>query len=107
MLENAYGINILPLALFASEFYSDNDSSVFTPRKLPSEHYMPKDLSLYARMHKAICVIQLKLEGQIIRRRPEYKMDDRDMLSRIDYSDMTITIDGGFIHAPVHESSRK
>ena len=55
---------------------------------------MPKDLSLYARMHKAICVIQLKLEGQIIRRRPEYKMDDRDMLSRIDYSDMTITIDG-------------
>lgn len=94
MLENAYGINILPLALFASEFYSDNDSSVFTPRKLPSEHYMPKDLSLYARMHKAICVIQLKLEGQIIRRRPEYKMDDRDMLSRIDYSDMTITIDG-------------
>ena len=94
MLENSYGINILPLALFASEYYSDVDSSVFTPRKMPSEHYMPKDMSLYARMHKAICVIQFKLEGQLIKRRPEYRMADRDMLSRIDYSDMSITIGG-------------
>lgn len=55
---------------------------------------MPKDMSLYARMHKAICVIQFKLEGQLIKRRPEYRMADRDMLSRIDYSDMSITIGG-------------
>ena len=94
MLENAYGINILPLALFANEQYADNDCSVFTPRNLPHERYMPKDMSLYARMHKAICVIMFKLEGQLIQRRPEYDMKDRDMLSRIDYSDMSINING-------------
>ena len=94
MIENAYGINLLPLALFANEYYGDVDCSVFTPRNMPREHYMPKDRTLYARMHKAMFIIQLKLEGQLLARHPEYNMPDRDMLNRINYDDMTITIDG-------------
>ena len=61
---------------------------------MPREHYMPKDRTLYARMHKAMFIIQLKLEGQLLARHPEYNMPDRDMLNRINYDDMTITIDG-------------
>ncbi|MDR0839931.1 MAG: fructose-1,6-bisphosphatase [Christensenellaceae bacterium] len=92
MLENSYGINLLPLALFATEQYKDAD--VFQPRKLPVERFRPRDLTLYARMHKAISVIQFKLEGQLVKRRPEYGMRDRDMLSRIDWAAHTIEIDG-------------
>ncbi|MBQ3551962.1 MAG: fructose-1,6-bisphosphatase [Clostridia bacterium] len=94
MLENAYGINILPLALFASEYYSGMDADVFKPRNMPTEHYRPKDTSLYSRMHKAIFIIQCKLEGQLIARHPEYGMADRDMLSRVNYEDMTLEING-------------
>ncbi|MDO4567320.1 MAG: fructose-1,6-bisphosphatase [Clostridia bacterium] len=94
MLENSYGINILPLALFANEYYGDVDCSAFTPRNMPSEHYVPKDRTLYARMHKAIFVVQCKLEGQLLARHPEYNMADRDMLSRIDYDDMSLEVDG-------------
>ncbi len=92
MLENSYGINLLPLALFATEKYSDAD--VFEPRKLPEEVFKPRDMKLYARMHKAISVIQFKLEGQLIARRPQYGMADRDMLSRVDWADGTLEIDG-------------
>lgn len=92
MLENAYGINLLPLALFATETYAE--ASVFAPRKLPAERYKPRDMGLYARMHKAISVILFKLEGQLVRRRPAYDMADRDMLSRVDWQDGSIAVDG-------------
>lgn len=92
MLENAYGINLLPLAVFSVERYGNAD--VFAPRSLPSEPYRPKDVSFYARMHKAISVIMFKLEGQLVRRRPEYGMQERDMLSRVNWENGTIEIDG-------------
>ena len=62
MLENGYGINLLPLAVFANERY--RDASAFEPRNLPSEPYRPRDKGFYARMHKAISVIMFKLEGR-------------------------------------------
>ena len=92
MLEDGYGINLLPLAVFSTEQYGD--AEVFHPRKLPEQAFNPRDLGLYSRMHKAICVIQFKLESQLIRRRPEYKMEDRDMMNRVDWTDYTIEIDG-------------
>ncbi len=92
MLENAYGINLLPLAVFSDVTY--RDAAVFRPRVLPAGHSLPRDSELFSRMHKAMCVIMFKLEGQIIARRPEYQMSDRDMLSRINYKDGTIEIDG-------------
>ena len=72
MLENAYGINLLPLAVFSDVTY--RDAAVFRPRVLPAGHSLPRDSELFSRMHKAMCVIMFKLEGQIIARRPEYQM---------------------------------
>lgn len=92
MLENSYGINLLPLALFANETYAD--AKPFAPRSLPGELYLPEDTGLYARMHKAIAIIQFKLEGQLVRRRPEYQMQDRDLLSRVDWKTGRVEIGG-------------
>ena len=92
MLEDGYGINLLPLAVFSNEQYEG--AEVFWPRKLPDQPFRPRDLSLYSRMHKAISVIQYKLESQLIHRRPEYNMADRDMLGRVDWQAYTIEING-------------
>lgn len=94
MLENSYGISLLPLAIFASRVYEGDEAAAFHPRSLPGALYLPEDPGLYARMHKAISIIQYKLEGQLIRRRPEYQMADRDVLSRVNWQDMTLTVDG-------------
>lgn len=92
MLEDSYGINLLPLAVFSTEQY--DDAEVFHPRKLPEQTFRPRDLTLYSRMHKAISVIQFKLESQLVRRRPEYNMADRDMMGRVDWETHTIQING-------------
>ena len=92
MLENAYGINLLHLAIFSDRVYGD--AEVFHPRNMPAGHRLPQDEVLFSRMHKAMCVIQFKLEGQLIQRRPEYNMKDRDMLSRVNYEKGSVEIDG-------------
>lgn len=92
IIENAYGINLLPLALMASEQYEHAER--FRPANLQPGNYDPRDIDMISRMHKAICIIQFKLEGQLIARRPEFKMQDRDMLSRVNYETKTIEIDG-------------
>ena len=74
-VENAYGINLRPLALFSMETYRDETD--------PLRH-----------MHKAIAVIQFKLEGQIIGRHPEYKMADRLLLDKIDFEHKTVETGG-------------
>lgn len=94
MLENSYGISLFPLAIFAEEQYAGNDASVFEPRVKPIHGYEPKDPGMYARMHKAICVIMFKLEGQLVRRNSEFNMTERDVLSRINYDNMTYDVDG-------------
>ena len=90
IVENAYGINLLPLAMLATETYHNVEP--YAPKG--TANMSSRDRELVARMHKAIFIIQLKLEGQLVRRRPEFNMADRDMLSRINYADMTIEIDG-------------
>ncbi|MEG2188827.1 MAG: fructose-1,6-bisphosphatase, partial [Christensenella sp.] len=74
-VETAYGINLRPLALFAQETYTD-------------------DTDLLDHMHKAIAIIQFKLEGQIIMRRKEYKMESRLLLDKINFDDMSVVVDG-------------
>lgn len=91
VIEECYGINLLPLALFANQTY--NNARLFRPKSVSIDQYKTMDLEMLSKMHKAICVIQFKLEGQIIARRPEFNMQDRDMLSLIDYTNMSITID--------------
>ncbi len=91
-LEEGYGINLLPLATFALETYSDTDCDAFAIRF--NTDYDTKDLSLDTKMHKAISIIQFKLEGQLIMRHPEFHMEDRLLLDKIDYGRKTVTVEG-------------
>lgn len=97
-LEDGYGINLLPLATFAMDVYGDDDCRQFLPKLsdttdaagIPDE----KTQMLMAKMHKAIAIIQFKLEGQMIAKRPEWKMAHRNLLHLIDREKGTVLIYG-------------
>lgn len=94
-LEDGYGINLVPLATFAMETYGDDPCKIFEP-KVPSgdSSLSLKNRRIIAKMHKAISVIQWKLEAALIKKHPEWKMDDRNLLHLIDMEKKTVTIDG-------------
>jgi fructose-1,6-bisphosphatase-3 len=93
LLEDGYNINLRSLSVFASHVYRDDPCTIFRPHILDENKYDPVDIELAAKMHKAIAVIQFKLEGQLIRRHPEFNMNDRLLLEKIDFSRGMITID--------------
>lgn len=90
ILEEGYGINLIPLATFAMKTYENSDCSVFSIHY--GADYDVKDLHLDMMMHKAIAVIQLKLEGQLIMAHPEYEMEDRLLLDKINFETGTVRI---------------
>ena len=91
-LEEGYGINLLPLANFAMETYGSDPCSVFQTKDFENNPRLTRSAQLMAKMHKAMTIIQFKLEGQTILRHPEYEMNDRLFLDKIDYAAGTITI---------------
>ncbi|WP_024613530.1 fructose-1,6-bisphosphatase [Clostridium sp. Ade.TY] len=93
-LEDSYGINIMPLATFALKYYKDDPCLEFIPKVNDISRYGKFELDLTAKMHKAISIIQFKLEEKIIKRRPEFKLDHRLLLDKIDYEKGTIIIKG-------------
>lgn len=92
-LEEGYGINLIPLATFAMEVYKNDKCECFDVDS-SSENYNMNDLELDKKMHKAISIIQFKLEGQLIKRRPDFHMQNRLLLDKIDFSDYTVKIEG-------------
>ena len=92
VLEDGYGISTRPLIAFAMEAYGNDDCRVFMPEVMGGITNDTSDF-MAAKIHKAITVIQFKLEAQIIKRHPEYKMDDRILIDKIDYDKGTIIID--------------
>ena len=94
VIEEGYGINLVPLTTFAMEWYGDKNCDNFAPKLSQGSPYPAKTIKLMAQMHKAITIIQFKLESEIIARRPEFKMEGRDLLSRIDYERGVVQIDG-------------
>ena len=94
VIETGYGISLRPLSVFANDVYSDCDVSRFAVKLMDDEGATDKDRLLSARMHKAITIILFKLEGQKLLRHPEYGMNDRLLLDKIDYENHTIEIDG-------------
>jgi len=92
MLEIGYGINLRPLAIFANNVYKDDPCSLFAPHMLDENKFDTVDESLTAKMHKAILIIQLKVEGARIMAHPEYEMEDRLLLDKIDFEKGTIKI---------------
>ncbi|KAG9392626.1 Fructose-1,6-bisphosphatase class 3 [Carpediemonas membranifera] len=88
-IENGYGISLLPLATFAMETYADD----------PCEQFIPKgekgmNQRLVSQLHKAIAVMQFKVESTLIDRNPSFDMADRQSLRMVDWENYTITIDG-------------
>ncbi len=93
-LEEGYGINLMPLATFAMDTYGDDPCEEFLPRELGEENMDAKTRQLTAQMHKAICVLQFKTESALIAKHPEWEMEDRRLLTAIDYKQGTITLGG-------------
>ena len=92
ILEDGYGINLLPLATFALTYYKEDPCQCF---KIKGNHRLnPVEQDLNLKMHKAISIIQFKLEGQLLMRRKEFGMADRALLDDIDYSEGTIRLNG-------------
>lgn len=82
-IEDGYGINLLPLATFAMEFYGEDQCKGFVPKTL-DKNISAAEMDLLAKMHKAIAILQFKVEGHIIKRHSEFQMDDRLILEQID-----------------------
>ena len=101
-LEEGYGINLLPLANFAMETYGNDPCTIFQTKDFENNPRLTRSAQLMAKMHKAISIIQFKLEGQTILRHPEYQMTDRLFLDKIDYARGVITIDG--VEYPITDS---
>ena len=94
VLEDGYGLNLRALAVFAAETYENDGCALYMPNALDDNIYDPVDLKLAAKMHKAITVIQMKLEGQLIAKHPEWEMSDRDLFGRTDFINGTVMLNG-------------
>lgn len=92
VLEDGYGINLLPLATFANQTYHDDPCECFKLRG--NTDYNELEVETDVRIHKAIAIMQFKLEGQIILQNPEFDLDSRLLLDKINHEKGTVTIEG-------------
>lgn len=94
-LEEGYGINMVPLATFAMETYADDPCTLFYPRiEDPNRKPNEKTCKLIGQMHKAIAIIQFKLEGRLYHQHPEWNMLDRALLEGINFEKGVCVVDG-------------
>lgn len=94
LIEDGYGISLRSLATFATEVYGDDDCKLFIPNVWDENEYAPVSLELAAKMHKAITIMQFKLEEQLIQKHPGYHMEDRLCLLNVDYEKAVYRCDG-------------
>ena len=94
-LEEGYGINLLPLANFAMTVYGDDPCTIWQTKDFDNNPRLTRSAQLMAKMHKAISIIQFKLEGQTVLRHPEWHMDHRALLDKIDYKRGKIKVESG------------
>ena len=93
-LEEGYGINLLPLANFAMETYGDDPCRIWQTKDFENNPRLTRSAQLMAKMHKAISIIQFKLEGQTVLRHPEWHMDHRAALGQIAMHDGQLSYHG-------------
>jgi len=94
-IEDGYAINLVPLTTFSIDTYGNDECTVFKPKIETNDKLLTeKKCKLIAKMHKAISIIQFKLEGQLYNKHPEWKMDDRKLLDKIDFEKGIVTVDG-------------
>jgi len=94
VLEDGYGINLRPLSMYAEEVYGEDDCACFRPHIFDHNISDSVNPDLAAKMCKAISIIEFKEEGQLIRRHPEYELENRLLLDQIDYEKGTVELDG-------------
>lgn len=94
LLEEGYGINMVPLATFAMDAYKDDPCERFVLKDTTEEERSKKETEMNRKMHKAIAILRFKLEGQLVHKYPEFGMENRCLLHRIDYENKTVEIDG-------------
>ena len=94
ILEDSYGINIRPLSTFALETYKNDECLNFMPKVFDYNKYDNSDRNNIAKIHKAITIIQFKIEGQMIKKHPEYHLESRLLLDKIDIKSGTVKIEG-------------
>ena len=95
MLEIGYGINLRPLATMAEKVYADDPCTTWMPKTIEANKYDPVDDELAAKMNKAISICQFKVEGNRIMAHPEYKLDHRLLLDKIDFEKGTVRLRNG------------
>ena len=94
ILEDCYGINIRPLSTFAMETYKNDNCKNFYPKVFDETKYDESDKMNIAKIHKAITIIQFKLEGQMIKKHPEYHLDNRLLLDKMNLEKGYVEIEG-------------
>lgn len=93
-IEDGYGINMRPLTVFALETYGDDPCECFIPRNPNRVNVTRHDVLYWAKIHKAMAIISFKLEGQLLQKHPEFEMQNRLLLDKIDFEAGSVTIDG-------------
>nr|NLD41575.1 fructose-1,6-bisphosphatase [Actinomycetales bacterium] len=93
-LEHGYGLNLRALSMFAQDVYGDDPCERFRPKTLYENIYDEVEPDLAARMHKAVAILQFKLESQMLDRNPEWGIPERNVLHRTDFRRMVFTEDG-------------
>lgn len=94
LIEDGYGINMVPLATFAMDAYKDDPCERFVLKNSTDEERSKKETEMNRKMHKAIAIIRFKLEGQLVQKWPDFGMQNRCLLHKINYEKKTIEIDG-------------
>lgn len=93
-IEDDYGINLMSLVSFALATYENDSAIPFIPKGTEPEHYQDSNVRLMTMIHKAIAIITFKIEGQLLKRQPTFKMEHRLLLDKVNYDNGTITIEG-------------
>lgn len=96
LLEEGYGINMVPLASFAMDAYRDDPCEQFVLKDATEEERSKKETEMNRKMHKAIAILRFKLEGQLMYKYPEFGMQNRCLLHHIDYENRTVQIGGEY-----------
>ncbi len=94
LIEDGYGINMVPLATFAMDAYKDDPCERFVLKNSTDEERSKKETEMNRKMHKAIAIIRFKLEGRLIQKWPDFGMQNRCLLHKINYEKKTVEIDG-------------
>lgn len=94
MLEVGYGINLRALSAFAQDVYGNDPCEFFKPKVLETSKFDTVSEGMAAKMHKAIAICQFKVEGQRIQAHPEYGLENRLLLDKMDLEQGTVNIEG-------------